>query len=73
MAIEAIVTHTAPSLDDALECFVVVPPNEHSKGASVNHWWAIGDDEGIIAYFATEVDACRYRLVLVNMACNPLL
>lgn len=35
-------------------------------------WWGVSSDSagGIIAYFATEAEACWYRLALVNRLLN---
>jgi len=36
-------------------------------------WWAVStDDDGIIAYFHKEEDACRFRLNYINTLLNPV-
>ena len=34
-------------------------------------WYAVITDDGIVAYFATENDALRFRLDLINRHLNP--
>lgn len=66
------------SLDDALSEISVLPP-EHRDDAPAETrarwptgWWAVEDGDGIVAYFAHEVDACSFRMVQVNLLMNGL-
>ena len=34
-------------------------------------WCAVITDDGVVAYFAEETDALRYRLDLINRHLNP--
>lgn len=55
------------SLDELLEVYSVRHPREHVGPAG---WWAVSDDEGIIAYFAEEAAAYRFRLSEINRELN---
>jgi hypothetical protein len=61
------------SLDRELEKISVFEPYEHGQDTpqSIDDWWAVADDDGIIAYFNSESEAFRYRLNLVNRKLNP--
>lgn len=51
-------------LEKALEIWEVNPPGHEG-------WWAVSNQDGIVAYFKSEIDACRYRLSEVNRMLNP--
>ena len=34
-------------------------------------WYAVTNDDGVLAYFAKETDAFRFRLDLINRQLNP--
>ena len=62
------------TLDEALERWMVHAPM--SQGGWENdtgpqEWWAVSNDDGIVAYFGDEMDACRYSLAMVNRDLNP--
>lgn len=65
-------TPFATALDAALESFQVFDPSELDEGFNVGPkgWWAVANDDGIIAYFADESSACRFRLAEVNRVLN---
>lgn len=46
--------------------------NEHSHTA-LGDWWAVSSSRrGIVAYFGSESDANRWRLLCVNLTLNPV-
>jgi hypothetical protein len=34
-------------------------------------WFAVSNTDGIVAYFANEIDALRWRLDMINRELNP--
>ena len=38
---------------------------------TLGEWYAVCNDNGIIAYFGKEVDAYRFRLDYINRILNP--
>lgn len=59
-------------LDDWLEHVNVHSPGMWENDAGPLDWYAVSDDDlGIIAYFAAEVDAFRFRLDYINRQLNP--
>lgn len=59
-----------PSLDDLLDMWSVMPPEHLDQPQSVVGWYAVTNDNGIIAYFAKEEDAFRFRLAEINRVLN---
>jgi len=58
------------NLDDKLDKWGVMHPGEQVSGP--DGWWAVfNDDDGIIAYFAREIDAYRWRMSMINRELNP--
>lgn len=60
------------TLTDLLEQIAVEHPvidcwQEHD----VTGWHPVADENGIIAYFGSEIDAYRFRLDLINRRMNP--
>lgn len=55
------------SLSELLEVYSVRHSREHVGPAG---WWAVSDDKGIIAYFAEEAAAYRFRLSEINRELN---
>lgn len=35
-------------------------------------WWAVSDGDGVVAYFAHEVDAYAFRMMQINLLMNGL-
>ena len=56
-------------LDAALEEFVVHEEWENDV-RGLENWWAVSNENGIIAYFGKEEDAFRFRLAEINRALN---
>ena len=70
-SLESGVRPTPPaSLEDALETWQVHAPGTWENDHGPSGWWAVSNDDGIVAYFGNERDACRYRLDRVNHALN---
>lgn len=45
-------------------------PDDAGREPDLGGWFYVCDDDGIIAYFAHEVDALRFRLAEVNRHLN---
>ena len=57
---------------DLLDTVSVAAPRMWENDEGPKGWYAvITDDDGIVAYFATENDALRFRLDLINRHLNP--
>jgi len=71
-------THSKPALktlDDLLDDWTVSEIKAMEGLAEVlptmmADWWAVLNDEGIIAYFEYEKDACAFRLNKINNILN---
>lgn len=63
----------AKRLTDALDAWDVLSPgawDNELSGTSVGGWYAVSNERGIVAYFGSEEDACRFRLNEVNRLLN---
>lgn len=58
------------NLDDMLESIAVLYPGEWYNTDGPVGWFAVSNDEGIIAYFREESDAFRFRLAEINRKLN---
>lgn len=60
------------SLDDLLEEWAVMAPGmwENDNSPTLGDWWAVSNNDGIIAYFGEEKDAFRFRLSEINRILN---
>ncbi len=59
-------------LNQSLDTWSVMSPGMWENDTGPEGWYAVcNDDDGIVAYFATEIDACRYRLFMINRDLNP--
>ena len=56
---------------ELLESISVMPPGGWENEAGPAGWWAVVDDDGIVAYFLRESDAFRFRLDCINRILNP--
>lgn len=57
---------------ELLDTVSVAAPDMWVNDEGPKGWFAvIIDDDSIVAYFAEEVDALRYRLDLINRHLNP--
>ena len=58
-------------IDTLLEHITVFPPGMWDNGTGPDGWYAVAILDGIIAYFADETDAFRFRLDTINRIMNP--
>lgn len=58
------------SLDDLLETWQVFEPGMWENDTGPKGWYAVANDDGIIAYFGNEADAFRFRLAEINRELN---
>lgn len=58
-------------LFDWLEEVSVLSPGVWENNEGPKDWWAVANDDGIIAYFGNETDALRFRLDYINRQLNP--
>lgn len=58
------------SLDDMLEKWSVLPPGEWQNDIGPPDWFAVANDDGIVAYFGDESAALRFRLAEINRELN---
>jgi hypothetical protein len=60
----------AMNLNELLYAWYVMPPDGWENDDEPHGWWAVCNDDGIVAYFADEVSAFRFRLAEINRALN---
>lgn len=60
-------------LDELLEEWTVYGPGlrENDATPSLPLWYAVANDDGIVAYFRNETSAFRWRLAMINRKLNP--
>jgi len=60
------------ALDEALSNWQVHAPGmwDNEVSSMLNDWYAVSNTDGIVAYFADETAACRFRLAEVNRILN---
>lgn len=58
-------------IEDWLDSISVLAPGQWENDEGPKDWWAVCNDDGIFAYFGTEVDALRFRLDYINRKLNP--
>lgn len=62
------------TLDAMLDTISVISPDmrdaDEIKRNGNPEWFAVCDNDGIVAYFAHETDAFAFRLMLINMQLN---
>lgn len=59
-------------LDTMLEEVGVMPPGQWENDDGPKGWFAVVDNDGIIAYFMREEDAFFFRLALINATLNRI-
>lgn len=59
------------SLEEWLEAVDVLDPGMWENDTGPENWYAVANDDGIIAYFGEERDAYRFRLDYINRQLNP--
>jgi len=60
------------NLDDLLDSISVHSPGFWENETGPKDWWAVSNEEGIIAYFGKETDAFFFRLALINARLNKI-
>lgn len=58
------------SLDEALDEWSVHDPEMWENDEGPKGWWAVSNNDGIVAYFGEERDAFRFRLSEINRILN---
>lgn len=62
------------TLEDLLEQISVIDPDmRDANNDNTTKWFAVSNEDGIIAYFSTESDALRFRLSYINLLLNPII
>ncbi len=61
----------ARTLDELLQVVSVMAPGSWENDAGPKDWYAVCNDDGIIAYFQDERAAYRFRLDYINGLLNP--
>jgi hypothetical protein len=56
---------------ELLDTVSVAAPDMWENDEGPKGWYAVVTDDGIVAYFAKETDALRYRLDRINRRMNP--
>ena len=59
-----------PKLEDLLESWTVLDPGMWENNDGPEGWYAVANDDGIVAYFGKEADAYRFRLAEINRTLN---
>ncbi len=54
-----------------LDAVQVCAPGMWENDQGPSDWFAVVNDDGIIAYFGDETDALRFRLDYINRQMNP--
>jgi len=57
---------------EALDEIQVIPPGGWENDTGPKDWYAVCNEDGIIAYFVEEGDALRFRLCYINGLLNPV-
>lgn len=58
------------SLDELLDVWSVLEPGTWENDEGPRGWYAVANDDGIVAYFGNEADAFRFRLAEINRVLN---
>lgn len=59
------------NLEELLEEWAVMPPGTWENDDGPKDWYAVANDDGIVAYFGDETTALRFRLNEINRVLNP--
>lgn len=70
LELEVEVLKNSSTLEDLLETWSVLPPGQWENNAGPKEWFAVCNDQGIVAYFGNEQDALRFRLSEINRTLN---
>jgi hypothetical protein len=52
------------------EVWTVLPPGMWENEDGPQGWYAVTNNDGIVAYFGNENDALRWRLAMINRELN---
>ncbi len=63
-------TDKKPTLEELLEEWSVIPPGMWENVFGPEGWYAVSNNDGIIAYFGKEEDAFAFRLDKINTILN---
>lgn len=58
------------TLDELLDVWTVMEPGMWENNDGPEDWWAVCNDDGIVAYFGNKSDAYRFRLDRINCTLN---
>jgi hypothetical protein len=60
------------TLEELLEIWAVMAPGtwDNESTETLGDWYAVSNDDGIVAYFGNEQDAFRFRLAEINRTLN---
>lgn len=58
-------------MNELLERWHVHAPGMWENEEGPKGWYAVSNDDGIIAYFGDEADAFRWRMDMINRELNP--
>lgn len=58
-------------MNELLDAIAVMAPGMWANEEGPAGWYAVCNEEGIIAYFEDETDAFRFRLDYINRRLNP--
>jgi hypothetical protein len=60
------------TLDELLEEWSVLWPGswDNDQSPTLGNWYAVANNDGIVAYFRDEADALGYRLMKINFILN---
>jgi hypothetical protein len=57
---------TMTEISDLLDEWQVIAPGMWANDCGPKNWWAASNNDGIIAYFANEEDACAFVLLKIK-------
>ena len=60
------------TLDEMLDDISVMAPGQWENDDGPDGWYAVVNDDGIIAYFGSETLALGFRLWYINSVLNPI-
>ena len=58
------------NLEELLDEWAVLPPGQWENPIGPKDWFAVCNEQGIVAYFFREREAFRFRLAEINRALN---
>ena len=58
------------NIDDLLQEWSVLAPGQWDNEQGPKNWYAVCNDDSVVAYFLDEKDAFRFRLAEINRVLN---